>query len=215
MRIVTVPFVTVIELTAPCWTRSNRYKIKPLLISITSFLQEVLTATGRPVHTALSDGFFIVAQQRMEVNGFRGGERLGSGFAVHVAGRKRLHRTKRPFARLGEVRGKRPGRGYDYWEKGSRISQNAKYGFLSPARTRPDLCEFTTSNSCARLNVNSSTIGIIMLSYTSPAYSHLPIYFWLRSIDETRPKEKRLPLCVRIPLSSSHVLISLIVAPFT
>ena len=49
MRTVTVSFVTVIELTAPCWTRSNRNKMKPLLISITSFLQEVLTATGRPV----------------------------------------------------------------------------------------------------------------------------------------------------------------------
>ena len=56
--------------------------------------------------------------------------RVSSDSAVHVAGRKRRHRAKRPLARLGEARGKRPGRGYDYWEKGSRISQNAKYGFL-------------------------------------------------------------------------------------
>ena len=108
MRTVTVSFVTVIELTAPCWTRSNRNKMKPLLISITSFLQEVLTATGRPVHTALSDGFFIVAQQRMEVNGFRGG---AARFGLRRARRreKTPASNKAPFCPFGGSSGEATG----------------------------------------------------------------------------------------------------------
>ena len=127
MRIVTVPFVTVIELTAPCWTRSNRYKIKPLLISITSFLQEVLTATGRPVHTALSDGLFIVAQRRMEVNGFCGGAgRLGSGSTVHVAGDSPVIELANLLPVWGTVGGSEKGEAMIIGKKEAAISKYSK-----------------------------------------------------------------------------------------
>ena len=43
-------------------------------------------------------------------------------FGLHRARRRRFarHRARQPFARLGDGRGKRKRRGYDYWEKGSR-----------------------------------------------------------------------------------------------
>jgi len=70
MRIVTVPFVTVIELTAPCCTKSNKYMIKPLLISITSFCRKCQPPQVALLAAALSDGFFIISLSFPIVNRF-------------------------------------------------------------------------------------------------------------------------------------------------
>ena len=119
MRTVTVSFVTVIELTAPCWTRSNRNKMKPLLISITSFLQEVLTATGRPVrYRPLGRLFYCSTTLRVcQRISRRGGSARAPPCTSQVI---RPSSSIPTFAHLGDGRGKRKRRVYDYWEKGSR-----------------------------------------------------------------------------------------------
>lgn len=75
MRIVTVSFVTVTELIVPCPTKSSKYRIKPLLISITPFFQRVPTATGRPVHCRFSAAVLLYSFRVLPSSEIRAVER--------------------------------------------------------------------------------------------------------------------------------------------
>ncbi len=67
MRIVTVDFVTVIELIAPSWTNASNSVMYSLFIKITSSFVGSANRHRSPCRTPLYSGYFIISKKKNEV----------------------------------------------------------------------------------------------------------------------------------------------------